>query len=175
MDVGDVRNNPSRTDNRTYILAEALDVIRTTTVGGTAPDGELLEGGVDDPVKKSALQQAIQERLARGQPVDSCKLLAIRVPPKPYYSDRDSRGKHDISVAYPEIPKGWYTVGQFAQSAALENSFGGKSYAIAVRPNPNFELDAEHPVPALFGATTCQRRWNTYRQGNQYGMFTPFL
>jgi hypothetical protein len=169
-------------------------VVRTTTVGGTAPDGDKLEGWrrtlatnpsvvlyksktidtlVDDPVLKAALQQAIRDRLSRGQPIDSCKLLAIRVPLTPYYSDRDSRGKHDISVAYPAVPKGWYAVGQFAQSAALENSFWGKSYAIAVRPNTNFELDLEHPAPALFGATSCLRRWHTYRQGNQYGMFTP--
>lgn len=173
---------------------ESMKEIRTTTVGGTAPDGDLLENWrrtlstnpsvvlyklkpidtlVEDPAKRNALKEAIKRRLAQGQPIDGCNLLAIRVPLKPYYSDRDSRGKYDISVAYPDVPKGWYAVGQFGQSAALENAFWGHSYAIAVRGNPNFELDADRPFPALFGATSTQRRWCTYRQGNQYGMFTP--
>ncbi|ETI22664.1 hypothetical protein G647_06740 [Cladophialophora carrionii CBS 160.54] len=127
VDAGDVRNNPDRSDVSSHSLAEALDVVRTTTFGGTAPDGEQLEGWrrtlatnpsvvlyksktmdtlMDDPVLRAALQQVIKDRLSRGQPVDRCKLLAIRVPLAPYYSDRDSRGKHDISVAYPNVPKG---------------------------------------------------------------------
>ncbi|EXJ71718.1 uncharacterized protein A1O5_05526 [Cladophialophora psammophila CBS 110553] len=192
--VGNVSAKPNSEDHVVNSILQTMDVLKTKTIGGTAPDGEALfdwrqslasnpsvvkykvkslDTLVDDPTKKSALQTAIKARLAMTEPVDGCNVLAIRVPLKPYYSDRDSRGKHDISVAYPDIPKGWYAVGQFAQPAALENAFYGKSYCIAVRGNPNFDLDPDRACPALFGATSAKRRWYTERQGNNYGMFTP--
>ncbi|OAP60890.1 hypothetical protein AYL99_05892 [Fonsecaea erecta] len=192
--VGDVSSKPKSEDHVVNTILKTMDVVKTKTIGGTAPDGAALYGWrqslasnpsvvkyklksldtlVDDATKKSELQKAIKARLALTQPVDGCNVLAIRVPLKPYFSDRDSRGKHDMSVAYPDVPKGWYAVGQFAQGAALEDAFHGNSSCIAVRGNPNFDLDPEHACPALFGATAAKRRWYASRGDHQYGMFTP--
>lgn len=63
--------------------------------------------------KRSLVKKAARALIDAQAPVDHCTVLAIKVPLKPYYCDAGSDAKHDMSVAYPDVPKGWLRVSTF--------------------------------------------------------------
>lgn len=172
-----------------------MDSFKIRTYGGIAPDeNDGLQGWrrsiVSDPAivkyklkpidelitdqdRKKKLQAAIKDHLAGTQPIDSCSVLAIRVPLKPYFSDRDSRSKHDLTVAYPDVPDGWLRVGQFAQPGKAENCFHGQSYGLAVKANPNLDLEGPCPHPPVVAAKAATMQWNNWTNGVPFGFYTP--
>lgn len=112
--------------------------------------------------KRSLVKKAARAIIDAQAPVDHCTVLAIKVPLKPYYSDLGSHAKHDISVAYPDVPKGWLRVAQFAQGASMKYAFQGQSYTYAVRANPNLDLLGTHgscPCPGVVAATHANIIW----------------
>ncbi|RAO73970.1 uncharacterized protein BHQ10_009982 [Talaromyces amestolkiae] len=112
--------------------------------------------------KRSLVKKAGRAFIDAHAPVDHCTVLAIKVPLKPYYSDAGSGAKHDMSVAYPDVPKGWLRVSQFAQGASRKYAFRGQSYTYAVRANPNLVLLGTHgtcPCPGVVAATHANTIW----------------
>lgn len=178
-----------------------MQVNNAKTVGGTPPDSEKSLGSwtrslasnpsavkfklkpmdtlVDDVAKQQAIQKAIKDRLAATAPEDGCSLIAIRVPLKPRCSDKHSGGKHDITVAYPAAPDGWFYVGQFAQPVEEGDAYGQESFAVAIRGNPNFDIDPSCPCPPLLPANTLELRWSSWKWfrelSRMYGFYTPTL
>jgi hypothetical protein len=109
--------------------------------------------------KRSLAARALIDAQA---PVDHCTGLAIKVPLKQYYSDLGSHAKRDISVAYPDVPKGWLCVAQFAQGVSMKYAFQGQSYTWAVRATPNIDLLGTHgscPCPGVVAATHVNIIW----------------
>lgn len=112
--------------------------------------------------KRSLVKKAARALIDAQAPVDHCTVLAIKVPLKPYYSDAGSGAKHDMTVAYPDVPKGWLRVSQFAQGTSWKYAFRGQSYTYAVRANPNLDLLGIHgtcPCPGVVAATHANSIW----------------
>lgn len=112
--------------------------------------------------KRGLVKKVAKALIDAHAPVDHCTVLAIKVSLKPYYSDLGSHAKHDISVAYPDVPKGWLRVAQYAQGANMKDAFRGQSYTYAVRANPNQDLLGTHgscPCPGVVAATHANIIW----------------
>jgi len=194
-DLGKITSDGSDREKTTLTIAEKMQTLKIRTIGGTAPDEEgslqgwrqslhsnpalvkyklnTIDNLVTDPVRKAKFLEAINMYLKTNQPVDSCSILAIRVPLKTYYSDEDSGGKHDLSVAYPDVPEGWLRLGQFAQGAKAEWAFKGTNYGVAVRINPNLMLDGHCSNPPVMPATTAESKWTLWRHSTAFGFYTP--
>ncbi|ORY07667.1 hypothetical protein BCR34DRAFT_489297 [Clohesyomyces aquaticus] len=181
-------------DKKTQRLVDTMDAMQIRTLGGLAPEADtdltnwrrtlffnpvavdyklkpIYELLPPDHAKRAALTEEIQKRLAVTAPKDPFSLIAIRVPLKPYISDRDSQAYADLTVAWPDAPDGWLRVGQFAQSAKWENNNMTNDKGVAVRVNPNFDWEGKEPT--VVSAVACTRAWKTRQNGVDFGIFRP--
>ncbi|KAH8813354.1 hypothetical protein F5884DRAFT_751638 [Xylogone sp. PMI_703] len=122
--------------------------------------------------KRELVREHANKRLNKAQPNDNYSILAVRVSLKPYFSDLDSHARNaDLTVAYPEAPRGWLRIAQFASPFNAQWSFRGQCQSIAVCVNPNRIIEDKSTNLHVVPATGITMKWNLWRENKPFGFF----